>query len=53
MSEEFFDIDFPNYTPVEIKLKNDDDFLKVRDTIQNRCRIQERKSPVSILPYPT
>jgi hypothetical protein len=33
MSEDFFDIDFPGYSPLEINLKNADDFLKVRETL--------------------
>ena len=45
MSEEFFDIDFPNYTPVEIKLKNDDDFLKVRETL-SRIGVASKKEKV-------
>ena len=45
MSEEFFDIDFPNYKPVEIKLKNDDDFLKVRET-RSRIGVASKKEKV-------
>lgn len=45
MSENFFDIDFPNYSPVEIKLKNDDDFLKVRETL-SRIGVASKKEKV-------
>ena len=35
MSEDFFDIDFPGYAPLEVTLKNPDDFLKVRETLSS------------------
>ena len=45
MSEDFFDIDFPDYTPVEVKLKSDDDFLKVRETL-SRIGVASKKEKV-------
>jgi hypothetical protein len=45
MSEDFFDIDFPGYAPLEVKLKNPDDFLKVRETL-SRIGVASRKDKV-------
>lgn len=45
MSEDFFAIKFPNYKPVEIKLKNEDDFLKVRETL-SRIGVASKKEKV-------
>ena len=45
MSEYFFDIDFPDYTPVEIKLKSEDDFLKVRETL-SRIGVASKKEKI-------
>lgn len=45
MSEDFFDIDYPGYAPLEIKLKNADDFLKIRETL-SRIGVASRKEKV-------
>lgn len=45
MSEDFFDIDFPGYAPLEIQLKDADDFLKVRETL-SRIGVASRKDKV-------
>jgi hypothetical protein len=45
MSEDFFDIDYPGYAPLEIKLKNADDFLKIRETL-SRIGVASRKDKV-------
>lgn len=45
MSEDFFNIDFPGYAPLEIKLKDADDFLKVRETL-SRIGVASRKDKV-------
>lgn len=42
MNEDFFDIDFPGYAPLEVTLKNPDDFLKVRETL-SRIGVASRK----------
>jgi hypothetical protein len=42
MTEDFFNIDFPGYVPLEIKLKAPDDFLKVRETL-SRIGVASRK----------
>ena len=42
MSEDFFDIDYPGYAPLEVNLKNPDDFLKVRETL-SRIGVASRK----------
>lgn len=42
MSTDFFDIDFPGYAPLEVTLKNPDDFLKVRETL-SRIGVASRK----------
>ena len=45
MSEDFFDIDFPGYAPLEVNLKNPDDFLKVRETL-SRIGVASRKEKI-------
>ena len=45
MSEDFFDINYPGYAPLEVKLKNPDDFLKVRETL-SRIGVASRKDKV-------
>ena len=45
MSEDFFDIDFPGYAPLEVALKNPDDFLKVRETL-SRIGVASRKEKI-------
>ena len=45
MSSDFFEIDFPGYEPLEIKLKNADDFLKVRETL-SRIGVASKKDKV-------
>ena len=42
MVDDFFDIDFPDYTPVEIILEKEDDFLKVRETL-SRIGVASKK----------
>lgn len=42
MSEDFFDINYPGYAPLEVSLKNPDDFLKVRETL-SRIGVASRK----------
>ena len=45
MSEDFFDINYPGYAPLEVKLKNPDDFLKVRETL-SRIGVASRKDKI-------
>ena len=45
MSDDFFDIDYPGYAPLEVKLKNPDDFLKVRETL-SRIGVASRKEKI-------
>lgn len=45
MSEDFFDIDYPGYAPLEITLKKPDDFLKIRETL-SRIGVASRKEKV-------
>ena len=45
MSEDFFDINYPGYAPLEVNLKNPDDFLKVRETL-SRIGVASRKEKV-------
>ena len=40
--DDFFDIDFPDYKPVEIILEKEDDFLKVRETL-SRIGVASKK----------
>ena len=42
MVDDFFEIDFPDYKPVEILLENEDDFLKVRETL-SRIGVASKK----------
>lgn len=42
---DFFEIDFPGYKPLEIQLKNADDFLKVRETL-SRIGVASKKDNV-------
>ena len=42
MVDEFYDIDFPDYKPVEIILEKEDDFLKVRETL-SRIGVASKK----------
>ena len=42
MVDDFFDIDFPDYKPVEIVLEKEDDFLKVRETL-SRIGVASKK----------
>tara|TARA_B100000035_G_scaffold204129_1_gene174592 strand:- start:146 stop:562 length:417 start_codon:yes stop_codon:yes gene_type:complete len=42
MVDEFFDIDFPDYKPVEVLLEKEDDFLKVRETL-SRIGVASKK----------
>ena len=41
----FFDIDYPDYKPVEIKLISDEDFLKVRETL-SRIGVASKKDKI-------
>jgi len=43
--EDFFDINFPGYFPLEIELNSPDDFLKVRETL-SRIGIASKKDNV-------
>lgn len=45
MAEDFFNIDFPGYSPLEVTLKEPDDFLKVRETL-TRIGVASRKDKV-------
>lgn len=45
MSDDFFDINYPGYAPLEVKLKNPDDFLKVRETL-SRIGVASRKEKI-------
>jgi len=45
MSNEFFRINFPGYTPLEVTLVQPDDFLKVRETL-TRIGVASRKEQV-------
>ena len=40
--DDFFDIDFPDYKPVEVLLEKEDDFLKVRETL-SRIGVASKK----------
>ena len=42
MVDDFFDIDFRDYKPVEIILEKEDDFLKVRETL-SRIGVASKK----------
>ena len=43
--ENFFNIDFPGYTPIEVTLKDPEDFLKVRETL-SRIGVASKKEKV-------
>ena len=45
MSEDFFQIEYPGYAPLEITLKDADDFLKIRETL-SRIGVASRKEQV-------
>lgn len=45
MSNEYFKIDIPGYTPLEVTLNTPDDFLKVRETL-TRIGVASRKDKV-------
>lgn len=45
MSEDFFDIGYPGYAPLEVTLTNPDDFLKVRETL-SRIGVASRKDKI-------
>lgn len=42
MSETFFNIDYPGYSPLEITLKDKEDFLKIRETL-SRIGVASKK----------
>ena len=46
--ENFFNIDFPGYTPIEVTLKDPEDFLKVRETL-SRIGVASKKEKVLYL----
>ena len=43
--ENFFNIDFPGYAPLEVSLKDPEDFLKVRETL-SRIGVASKKEKV-------
>lgn len=45
MSDDFFKIDFPGYSPLEVTLSKPDDFLKVRETL-TRIGVASRKDRI-------
>ena len=45
MSNEYFKIDLPGYTPLEVTLQQPDDFLKVRETL-TRIGVASRKDKI-------
>lgn len=45
MTVDFFNIDIPGYVPLEIFLEDDDDFLKVKETL-TRIGVASRKDRV-------
>jgi len=45
MSDNFFNIDFPGYSPLEVTLSKPDDFLKVRETL-TRIGVASRKDRI-------
>ena len=45
MPDDFFKIDFPGYSPLEVTLKQPDDFLKIRETL-TRIGVASRKNKV-------
>lgn len=45
MSDDFFQIDYPGYAPLEVTLVQPDDFLKVRETL-TRIGVASRKDKI-------
>ena len=45
MSDDYFNIDFPGYAPLEVTLAQPDDFLKVRETL-TRIGVASRKDKI-------
>lgn len=45
MSETFFNIDYPGYSPLEITLKDKEDFLKIRETL-SRIGVASKKDNI-------
>ena len=45
MSEDFFEIEYAGYAPLEIKLEYADDFLKIRETL-SRIGVASRKDKI-------
>lgn len=45
MSNDFFNIDYPGYKPLEVTLEQPDDFLKVRETL-TRIGVASRKDKI-------
>ena len=45
MTNDFFNIDVPGYAPLEIRLKDSDDFLKVKETL-SRIGVASRKDRI-------
>lgn len=45
MSDDYFRIDFPGYSPLEVELDQPDDFLKVKETL-TRIGVASRKEKV-------
>ena len=45
MSNEFFKINFPGYSPLEVTLVEPDDFLKIRETL-TRIGVASRKDKI-------
>lgn len=45
MPDDFFKIDFQGYSPLEVTLKQPDDFLKIRETL-TRIGVASRKNKV-------
>ena len=47
--ENYFNIDYPGYTPLEVSLKDPEDFLKVRETL-SRIGVASKKDKVLYQP---
>ena len=43
--DNYFNIDYPGYTPLEVSLKDPEDFLKVRETL-SRIGVASKKDKV-------
>ena len=43
--ENYFNIDYPGYNPLEVSLKDPEDFLKVRETL-SRIGVASKKEKV-------